>query len=344
MERAINDEPLFDEDSPPIARSHENISIAGLFRHLAQDRRHVRSRVCFDVLIHSHDLRPLLRRRIAHKPARRQSRRQRRQRPTAVAINDPPPSVEGGAAAARSRRRPPLPIQEARGDTPTNGIFVPCHGGVGRRIRDPTPVVVVGEEDSRDASSSSSMASIGDRDFCLFPEDVRPPRSLSTPTPTPPCRPTPSPDRGVTSPANDTAADRLTTSEGRSGITSPPLPPPPPPFPPTPPHVRHRLTPVVDPAAAAATADIPRTRSGGIRPPLPPTPSATVAPTTQPHPSGPVPLRLESGPPQLFLDEPHPFRGPLFDQVVATGQFDPGGGRVDLDLEQATVGRFELAT
>ncbi len=28
MERAINDELLFDEDSPPIARSHENISIA----------------------------------------------------------------------------------------------------------------------------------------------------------------------------------------------------------------------------------------------------------------------------------------------------------------------------
>jgi hypothetical protein len=27
MERAINDEPLFDEDVPPIARSHANISI-----------------------------------------------------------------------------------------------------------------------------------------------------------------------------------------------------------------------------------------------------------------------------------------------------------------------------
>ncbi len=183
MERAINDEPLFNEDSPPIARSHENISIAGLFRHLAQDRRHVRSCVRFDVAIHSRDRRSLQRRRIAHKPARRQSRRRQRQRPTAVAINDPTPSVEGGAAAARSRRRPPLPIQEARGDTPTNGIFVPCHGGDGRRIRDPTPVVVVGEEDSRDASSSSSssMASIGGRDFCLFPEDVRPHRSPSTP-------------------------------------------------------------------------------------------------------------------------------------------------------------------
>jgi hypothetical protein len=212
MERIINNEPLFDEDSPPIARSHENISIAGLFRHLAQDRRHVRSRVCFDVAIHSRDCRPLLRRRIAHKPARRQSRCRRRQQPTAVAINDPPPSVEGGSTAARSRRRPPLPIQEARGDMPTNGIFIPCHGGDGRRIRDPTPVVVVGEEDSRDASSSSSsssMASIGDHDFCLFPEDVRPPRSpsKSTPMPTLPCQPTPSPDRGVTSPANDTAAD-----------------------------------------------------------------------------------------------------------------------------------------
>ena len=28
MERAINDEPLFDEDVPPIAQSHANISIA----------------------------------------------------------------------------------------------------------------------------------------------------------------------------------------------------------------------------------------------------------------------------------------------------------------------------
>ncbi len=28
MERAINGEPLFGEDVPPIARSHENISIA----------------------------------------------------------------------------------------------------------------------------------------------------------------------------------------------------------------------------------------------------------------------------------------------------------------------------
>jgi hypothetical protein len=177
MERAINDKPLFDEDSPPIARSHENISITVLFRHLAQDQRHVRSRVRFDVAIHSRDRCPLLRRRIAHKPARQQSRRRRRQRPTAVAINDPPPSVEGGAAAARSCRRPPLPIQEARGDTPTNGIFVPCNGGNGRQIRDPTPVVVVGEEDSCDASSlsSSSMASIRDCNFCLFPEDIRPP-------------------------------------------------------------------------------------------------------------------------------------------------------------------------
>ncbi len=87
------------------------------------------------------------------------------------------PSVEGGAAAAQSRRLPPLPIQEALGNTRTNGIFVPCHGGDGHQIRDPTPVIVVGEEALRDMSSSSSllMASIGDCNFCLFPEDLRPP-------------------------------------------------------------------------------------------------------------------------------------------------------------------------
>ncbi len=215
-----------------------------------------------------------------------------------------------------------------------------------QQICNPTLVIIIGKEDSRKVSSSSSlsMVSIEDHNFCLFPEDVRPPRSPSTPTPTPPCQPTPSPDRGVTSPANDTAVDQLTRTEGRSGITPPPLPPPPPPFPPTPPHVCHHHTPVVNPTAAAAAANIPQTPSGGIRPPLSPAPSATAAPTAQPHPSGLVPLRLKSGPPQLFLDKLHLFRGLSFDQVVVMGRFDLGGGRIGLDLKQAIVGRFKLAT
>jgi hypothetical protein len=129
MECAINEEPLFDEDSLPIARSHENISIAGLLHHLAQDQRHVRWRVRFDVAIHSRDRPPLLRGCITHKPTWQQSRRQWQQQPSAITINDLPPSVEGGAAAARSCRPPPLPIQEASTDTPTNEIFVLCHGG-----------------------------------------------------------------------------------------------------------------------------------------------------------------------------------------------------------------------
>jgi hypothetical protein len=87
-------------------------------------------------------------------------------------------------------------------------------------------------------------------------------------------------------------------------------------------YVRHCPTPVVDTAAApaaVAAADIPRTRSSGIRP-LPPAPSAAAATAdAQPHPSGPVPLCLESGPPQLLLNKPHPFGGLSLDQLVATG-------------------------
>jgi hypothetical protein len=171
MEHAINDELLFDVDSPPIARSHENISIADLFCHLAQDQHHVRScvqtsRFILAILVPSSaDV-------LRTNPCGDKAAADGDNNPPPLQSMIPPPRWR----EVQQRRDPAIVLPSRFRWLVVIGLQTGSlsHATVATDVKfaNPTPVIVVSKEDSRDVllSLPSMMVSIGDCNFLLVPQ------------------------------------------------------------------------------------------------------------------------------------------------------------------------------